>query len=175
MLGVWEGQALRVPRTLLAGHMVKLATAFSLPKFAFKYLHHLQEAWQETLGWAWGRPHHTLQVLETPTKITLRGVYGPFPGYTAPEKTCLLRRSNLPESAEDSADTSKSKPKIRSHDQPFYSFTQMIWKWIFLEVSRVVTYSDHCLCLLSKYFISVSQGKCPRVNLNNSYLNITVN
>lgn len=118
------------------------------------------------------------QVLKTPTKITLRGVYGHFPEYTAnaaPEKTCLLRISNLPESAEDSADTPKSKSKIRSHNQPFHSVTQMMWECIFLEVSLVAIYSDHCLCLLSKYFIRISQSKFPRGNLNNSYPNITVN
>ena len=98
------GEVGRVPGALLSGRIAELAIAFLLPRRAFKLPPPFAGVLAETLGRArggcWGL--HTLRVLDTPTKIALGGVYGTCSGCTADAmKTCLLRVSHPPESAED--------------------------------------------------------------------------
>lgn len=81
----------RVPRALLAEHMVELAQPFCSLNVPSNISTRRLRAGHG------GMPHHTLQVLETPAKVTLRAFYGNFLKYTAnvaPEKTGPLRIPN---------------------------------------------------------------------------------
>lgn len=148
-----------IPRAPLAGHMVKLAVAFLLPRRTFRYLRHLQESQQETgLGVEEAMPHpagagdsnqdHSHECFWSLSRMPCR---------CCPQERTGLLRNQTCRICWSLADTSEPRSKRGSRNQQFYRLhIQMTWQFTFGEISLLAIYSSRCLCLLAKYFIGVS-------------------